>query len=295
MGCVKPTEQQLYVRNNLMKLRQLYNGESIIDVDGKSRYVVKHIKKTYGDISEAFSDTMFRELVWKSTYKPASEEYLNFKDADFRRIANEIGRESKSLQSKNINWFERLFFVKRGTMNKYTVTRWMNKQINGQINYERSKYSNYVKLNTDISKLLRKEIIKKSPQSRWGLGLKVLKDLEILERELESVLANPKSEESVIKAQKKREEIVDLLSTDGGKVLSEFIEYMETDYISDTKKIKYKTDADGNKVRFSSNVEKAGDLARVMLDDMGGVLVNGLQYNKQVMRLAFLNSSSPSS
>ena len=151
MSCIKPTEQQLYVRDNLMKLRKLYNGESIIDVDGKSRYVGKSIKKRYGDVSEAFSDTMFREIVWKSTYKPASEEYLNFKDADFRRIANEIGKEAKALQSKNFNWFERLFFVKRGTMNKYTVTRWMNKEINNQINYERSKYSNYVKLNTDVS------------------------------------------------------------------------------------------------------------------------------------------------
>ena len=293
MSCIKPTEKQLYVRDNLMKLRKLYNGESIIDVDGKSRYIGKSIKKRYGDISEAFSDTMFREIVWKSTYKPASEEYLNFKDADFRRIANEIGKEAKALQSKNINWFERLFFVKRGTMNKYTVTRWMNKQINGQINYERAKYSNYIKLNTDISKLLRKEIIKEGGQSKGRIGIKITKDLEVLERELESILANPKSEQAVIEAQKKREEIVDLMSTDGGKVLSEFIEYMETDYVSDTKKIKYKTDADGNKLRFSSNIEKAGELSREMLNDMGGVLVNGLQYNKQVMRLAFLNSISP--
>ena len=219
MSCIKPTEQQLYVRDNLMKLRKLYNGESITDVDGKSRYVGKSIKKRYGDVSEAFSDTMFREIVWKSTYKPASEEYLNFKDADFRRIANEIGKEAKALESKNINWFERLFFVKRGTMNKYTVTRWMNKQINGQINYERSKYSNYVKLNTDISKLLRKEIIKQGGQSKARPGIKLTRDLEILERELESILANPKSEKAVMEAQKKREEIIDLMSTDGGRVL----------------------------------------------------------------------------
>ena len=117
-------------------------------------------------------------------------KYLNFKDADFRRIANEIGKEAKALQGKNINWFERLFFVKRGTMNKYTVTRWMNKQINGQINYERSKYSNYVKLNTDISKLLRKEIIKQGGQSKTRPGIKLTRDLEILERELESASDN---------------------------------------------------------------------------------------------------------
>ena len=202
--------------------------------------------------------------------------------------------EAKALQSKNINWFERLFFVKRGTMNKYTVTRWMNKEINNQINYERSKYSNYVKLNTDVSAYLRKEIVERGAQSKIRPDIKVTKDLEKLERELESILSNPKSESSVREAQKKREEILDLLQSDGGKVLSEFIEYMETDYISDKKKIKYKVDENGNRTRFSTNIEQAGELSRALLNDMGGVLINGLQYNKQVMRLAFLNTMNPS-
>lgn len=294
MACTNPSEQQLYIRENFLKLKRLYNGESIIDIDGKTRYVGKTIKEKYGDISESFSENMFREIVYKSTAKPFSEEYLKFTDADFRRIANEIGKEAKALQSKNINWFERLFFVKRGTMNKYTVTRWMNKEINNQINYERSKYSNYVKLNTDVSAYLRKEIVERGAQSKIRPDIKVTKDLEKLERELESILSNPKSESSVREAQKKREEILDLLQSDGGKVLSEFIEYMETDYISDKKKIKYKVDENGNRTRFSTNIEQAGELSRALLNDMGGVLINGLQYNKQVMRLAFLNTMNPS-
>ena len=85
-----------------------------------------------------------------------------------------------------------------------------------------------------------------------------------------------------------------MLQSDGGKVLSEFIEYMETDYISDKKKIKYKVDENGNRTRFSTNIEQAGELSRALLNDMGGVLINGLQYNKQVMRLAFLNTMNPS-
>ena len=294
MACTNPSEQQLYIRENFLKLKRLYNGESIIDIDGKTRYVGKTIKEKYGDISESFSENMFREIVYKSTAKPFSEEYLKFTDADFRRIANEIGKEAKALESKNINWFERLFFVKRGTMNKYTVTRWMNKEINNQINYERSKYSNYVKLNTDVSAYLRKEIVERGAQSKIRPDIKVTKDLEKLERELESILSNPKSESSVREAQKKREEILDLLQSDGGKVLSEFIEYMETDYISDKKKIKYKVDENGNRTRFSTNIEQAGELSRALLNDMGGVLINGLQYNKQVMRLAFLNTMNPS-
>ena len=36
MACTNPSEQQLYIRENFLKLKRLYNGESIIDIDGKS-------------------------------------------------------------------------------------------------------------------------------------------------------------------------------------------------------------------------------------------------------------------
>ena len=208
MGCLSPSEKRLETRDNLKNLQRLFNGEKILDIDSKSRFVGSVIKDTYGDVSEGFSRTMFDELVFNSTHKPATEDYLNFKKSDYRRIANEIEKEAKALSNKRINWFERLFFVKRGTMSKYTVTRWMNKQINGQINYERSKYSNYVNWNKNISNMLREEVVDRGASARdWW---KQSGGLEKLERQLSAELANPKSEESFSKAQSIRGQIAEL-------------------------------------------------------------------------------------
>ena len=65
------------------------------------------------------------------------------------------------------------------------------------------------------------------------------------------------------------------MQSDGGKVLSEFIEYMETDYISDKKKIKYKVDENGYRTRFSTNIEQAGELSRALLNDFQGFKLIG--------------------
>jgi len=285
MGCLSPSEKRLETRDNLRKLRRLFNGEKILDVDNKSRHVGNVIKDTYGDVSEGFSRTMFDELVFNSTYKPATEDYLNFKKSDYRRIANEIEKESKALSNKRINWFERLFFVKRGTMSKYTVTRWMNKQINGQINYERSKYSNYVNWNKNISNMLREEVVDRGATARdWW---KQSGGLEKLERQLSAELANPKSEESFSKAQSIRGQIAEMMSTESGKVISEFIEYMEAEPAPNGRKYRI---VDGKKELFSPRIEVAGKAGRDLLDDMGSVQINGLQYHKQVMRLATFNS-----
>ena len=62
MGCLSPSEKRLETRDNLRKLRRLFNGEKILDVDNKSRHVGNVIKDTYGDVSEGFSRTMFDEL-----------------------------------------------------------------------------------------------------------------------------------------------------------------------------------------------------------------------------------------
>jgi len=287
MGCLQPSEKRLETRENLQKLRKLFNGEKILDVDNKSRDVGSIIKDTYGDINEGFASTMFDELVFNSTYKPATEDYSNFKKADYRRIANEIEKEAKALSNKRINWFERLFFVKRGTMSKYTVTRWMNKQINGQINYERSKYSNYVNWNKNISDLLREEVVDRgSPRRLWW---KQAGNLQKLERNLQVELANPKSEESFDRAQSIRNEIADLMTTESGEVISEFIEFMETEPAKNGRKYRV---VDGKKELFSPRIEVAGKAARDLLDDMGSVQLNGLEYHKQAMRLATFNSKN---
>ena len=54
----------------LNNLRKLFNGEKIIDIDGKQQFVGNKIRDTYRPTSEAFGRKMFDEIVWRATYKP---------------------------------------------------------------------------------------------------------------------------------------------------------------------------------------------------------------------------------
>tara|TARA_R110002126_G_scaffold68685_1_gene173806 strand:- start:639 stop:3344 length:2706 start_codon:yes stop_codon:yes gene_type:complete len=293
----------------LNNLRKLFDGEKIIDIDGNRQFVGSKIKETYMPTSKEFGRKMFDEIVWRATYKPAVDSFNGFTDADFRRIKNEIIKESKNLNNPRLGVLERLFGVKRGVMSKFAITSWMNKNINIATNYERTQYSHYIGANIAMSKFLRTAIIAKGGQSKFRPGIKTAKQLEIFERKLALELANPKSNESVDRVQKIRDEMFKLFETEGGEIINEFREYLETSptkigrekiaedavgkpiYRDKTRVLR--TTDDGKLVPFSNNVELAGQVARDTLDKMGKVMVNGLGQHKKVVRLAFLNSTSP--
>ena len=292
----------------LNNLRKLFNGEKIIDIDGNQQFVGNKIRDTYRPTSEAFGRKMFDEIVWRATYKPAVDNFNGFTDADFRRIKNEIVRESKNLNNPRLGVLEKLFGVKRGVMSKFAVTSWMNKNINIATNYERTQYSHYIGANIAMSKFLRTAIIAKGGQSKFRPGIKTAKELENLERELALELSNPKSQASVERVQNIRDEMFKLFETEGGEIFNEFRQYLETSptkvgrekigedelgkpiYRDKTRVLK--TTESGELVPFSNNVELAGEVARDTLDRMGKVMVNGLKQHKKVVRLAFVNSLS---
>ena len=291
--CLPVTEKEIERYKQLSKLKNLFDGETIRDVDGKTRVGDFAIEKSYGRSNESGSQ-MFNEIVWRSTYKPV-EAYSNFRDSDFRRIANEIQKESNRINNPKLSFLEKYGFVKRGVMRKYAVTNLFNKAINEITNFERTKFSMFTYRNRTVSSFLRLEAIKRGDQTKWSPGIKTEKDLDILERKLAETLSNSAQArktnknivENDIKANKIRQEIVDLLKTKGGEVLKDFVDYMEL------------SDRSGDLInkrtgeKFSSNIIKAGEAARKMLDEMGGVFMTGLSKHKDVINQAFLNTSNP--
>ena len=302
------------VKEQLENLRRLFNGERSVDVDNKPQYIGDKITQHYLTTSDALGKKMFEQIVWRSTYKPAIDTFDGFTDGDFRRIKNEIIKESKRLSNPKLGVLERLFGVKRGVMNKFAITGWMNKHLNIATNYERTQFSNYIGSNIAISKLLRTEIVKRQGQSKYLPGIKTAKELEKFERDLTLELQNPTSSESVARVGEIRDKMLELMQREGGPVLQEFIDYMQTTptvvgkekigedtagnpiYGNKTRVLNSVIDARGNEKLepFSKNIELAGKLARDTLDRMGKVMVNGLGQHKKVVRLAFLNSLSDS-
>jgi hypothetical protein len=300
------------IAKNLSSLRKLFDGKRIRDIDGNEQFVGNKISDTYKSTSTEFGRKMFDEIVWRATYKPAVDNFNGFTDGDFRRIKNEIIKESKNLNNPRLGVLERLFGVKRGVMSKFAITSWMNKNINIATNYESTQYSHYIGSNIAISRFLRTAILAKKGQSKYYPGIKSAKQLEKFERKLALELGNPKSSESLARVQEINNELLTIYESEGGKVFNDFRDYLGTAPTKIGGREKIGEDNLGNPiwkdktrvlktigepgeeklVPFDNNIELAGKIARDTLDRMGKVMINGLTQHKKVVRLAFLNSLS---
>ena len=299
--CAPKTPEQKYTEEQFRSLRGLFNGETVRDVDGKKHNIGDSITRHYGDVN-AEGKKMFEEIVWRSTYKPANDAFDGFNKGDFRRIKNEILKESKNLANPNIGILTKLFGVKRGVMSKWAITNWMNNQLNLGANYERTKYSHYLSANTAISQILRAEILSRSDtnQSKFFPGIKDAQRLEKLENKIALELQNPKSMTNWNKINDLRDKLMEVFNTGGGAVLQEFRKYMEqtpTEFENGNIRFGKNGSKRGfilneNGERFSKNIEKAGQIARQQLNDLGGVLINGINSHKKVIRHAYLHTSN---
>ena len=314
MACAITTREQEFAKKNLTKLRELWNGGTVNlkrwdGTSGKSRNVGDSVKELYGKTSEVngMGETLFQEIIWRSTYKVGDEAFSNFTDGDFRRIANEIQKEAARIENPRLSWLERVGFVKRGVMSKWAVTSWMNKNINLSTNFERTQFQAYLKGNIEIAKHIKAESVLRDPSLSSRLpGIRSHTQLDKLERKLMfDKAALKKLPEGSVK-EKKREEIniledkiADALVEQSGQVLTEMVEWLETPTPSSGPKLRKAKSAQkdrfGNEtipaVRegqpFSKNVELAGKEARELLDQMGHVLKLGLDNHKRAVKVAF--------
>tara|TARA_R100001594_G_scaffold149868_3_gene208986 strand:+ start:1723 stop:4356 length:2634 start_codon:yes stop_codon:yes gene_type:complete len=280
-NCTNVSDAEKRTKDNLDKLKALFNGGKV-EVDGKKYKLGDAIRKHYGDVNDDFGTRMFSEIVWRGTYKPAVNSYTNFTDGDFRRIKNEIIKEAKNLNNPSLSWLERNAFVKRGVMQKFAVTKYLNDRINLAANYERTQFSKYLSSHIAITKLLRADILNKEGQSKWLPGIETVKDLDKLENELIIAVNSPKSPEQAKRVNQITNKITEVIKSKGGQSLEDLRLYLET---GETFKL-----VDGERIEFSKNIIKAGQVSRNLLNDMGNVMINGLKQHKEVVRQAYLNT-----
>tara|TARA_R110000823_G_scaffold315248_2_gene446320 strand:+ start:12139 stop:14823 length:2685 start_codon:yes stop_codon:yes gene_type:complete len=302
--CTSVSDSEKRTKKNLDKLRALFNGSNV-EIDGKRMSIGDSITKYYGDIRDDFGKRMFDEIVWRGTYKPAVDSYTNFTDGDFRRIKNEIIKESKNLNNPKLNYLEKFAYVKRGVMQKFAVTKYLNDKINLSANYERTQFSKYLSSHIDITKLLRTEILskkgRKKGQSKFKLaindpksflGIKTVKDLDKLENDLIIAINSPKSQKQLNEVNNITNEISRVMKETGGEVLEDLRIYLEGGDAIDKKNNKVFKIVNGKSIELSRNVINAGKISRKLLDNMGDVLINGLKQHKEVIRQAYLNTKS---
>ena len=295
--CVNLTDKEKFTSDNLRLMKRLFNGEKI-NFEGKDYKLGNTIVDHYGRAEDNLGRKMFDEIVWRGTYKPAIESYTGFTKGDFRRIKNEIVRESKKLSNPKFNFLEKYGFVRRGVMQKYAITNHLNKQINFITNYESNSFTKYLSSHIALSKLLRTEILARN-RSRSSLipGIKEVRQLEKLENELLLEVNNPTSDAKSGRANEIVKEIKEVLGSKGGEVLKELVEYLEKTpeeikegrLIDDPNSLDY-----GKRVPFSNNIVEAGKVSRLLLNDMGNVLISGLKKHADVIQLGYLGTMEKS-
>ena len=87
--CISRSSSEIQSETKLRAMRDLFDGKAIDNIDGERMKVDSALVESYGTSDTSFGDRMFKEIVWKSTYKPI-EAAQSFKDADWRRISKEI-------------------------------------------------------------------------------------------------------------------------------------------------------------------------------------------------------------
>tara|TARA_R100001082_G_scaffold14765_2_gene7524 strand:+ start:7082 stop:9739 length:2658 start_codon:yes stop_codon:yes gene_type:complete len=285
-------EKQKFAADSMNLMRKLFNG-SKVTFENQVFNLKDTITKHYGDTDSPLGKKMFEEIVWNATRKPAFDSFTGFTDGDIRRIKNYIVKESKNLNNPKLSWMERHMFVRRGVMQKYAVTNYMNKGINFQANYERNAFSNYLDKHIKISELIRTEIFRRTGRTKLIPHVKEVNDLQKLENKLVLEINNPSSDLKGARVSAIVGEMQKILSSRGGEVLKEIVEYLETPKPEKGERMRIDPES-GREIPFERNVERAGEQARELLDDMGKVLISGLEAHKDVIRNAYLNSTDKS-
>lgn len=284
---IEPPEQ--FTKRNLDLLRGLFNGESV-NIEGTKYNLGDTLKRNYGDIDSEIGRKMFDIIVDRGTGKPANDSFTGFTEADFRRVKNELIRESRNLKNPKLSMLEKNLFVRRGVMNKYAITKYINREINNAANYERTQFSTYLKANQEIMKLLKTDAIKNRGESKFRLGIKSVRDLDKLENDLTIAASNPKSPEQSQRVMDLSNQMAEIFKSDGGMPLQELRMFLEGDLKKEGNSY-FKYENDGTKTKISNEVIQAGILSRGLLNDMGTVLINGLKQHRKVVRQSYLNTN----
>jgi len=284
---IEPPEQ--FTKRNLDLLRGLFNGESV-NIEGTKYNLGDTLKRNYGDIDSEIGRKMFDIIVDRGTGKPANDSFTGFTEADFRRVKNELIRESRNLKNPKLSILERNLFVRRGVMNKYAITKYINREINNAANYERTQFSTYLKANQEIMRLLKADAIMHRGESKFRLGVKSVQDLDKLDLDLTIASNNPKNPEESQRVMDLSNQMAEIFKSDGGIPLQELRMFLEGDLKKEGKSY-FKYENDGTKTKISNEVIQAGILSRGLLNDMGTVLINGLKQHRKVVRQSYLNTN----
>lgn len=250
-----------------------------------------NIYNVHGDTE--ISRRSFQE--WGETIleKPIHSE-VPLSKAEIRRLKLEMNIYDKNIEgARFVNPFENAFFVQEGISLKDPIARFFYKELNEAIRYERVNRSRSSGLTKTFSFHMREAYINNGLQNRYPtLGVSHFREI----KNLQNKIRETDNVEDKIIWEKKLEEAVDADGLTGrGSLLNQFKELMKMPEGQFRKDKLRRKDAQGNETeeRYNPDVYQAVNAGRTLMNEMGGVVVNGLNNLLRAVKWKHLGTTDP--
>ena len=249
--------------------------------------VIKHwnskatIKKYLGEIGGNKAEDMHSEMyindVAEHLFKIPFNSDFKFSQGMVNRMKREIDNIEKNYKSGSLGTFRKYFYVADAIANKSPVTRMFYENTNLAINYERNNMDAYLSHSKSIASHIRNALVNKGDMSKKE-AKKYMKRMQELETEI--MRAGTADDTNTYYREYK-----ELFDKHGAEVINDYISLMEMNKETYQKE----------KSKYPRDVRLAVEESTQLLDQMGGVLINGLDRMQNVVKMMYDSPIMPKS
>ena len=251
-------------------LEQMKGMDEIVNHWNKS----KTLKSMIGEVGNGglkYNAQEYLHEMSRHLFRHPFSEDFKWTGAKIRRFKREIDNVKDNYKHGKLGALRRFMYVSEAIANKSPVSRLFYENINMAVNYERNNMDKALYVQESVSAHIQRELIERDIRSRFPTitSIKLKQKTDKLREEI----FNAPDKQTEIAALKELEKIVDLNGE--GAVFKEFTDLMEMN----TKTF---TEAK-NQGKYSKNLILAAEESRLLLNDMGGVMIKGLEFMKDTI------------
>ena len=264
-------------------MNSCFYGERNEELEG----VIKHwnskpiIKKYLGEIGGNKSEDMHSEMylndVSEHLFKIPFNSDFKYSEGMVKRMKREIDNIESNYKSGKLGTFRKYFYVADAIANKSPVTRMFYENVNLAINYERNNMDAYLSYSKSIASHIRNALVNKGDMSK-SEAKKYMKRMQELETEIMRAGTADDTNEYYREYSK-------LFNEHGADVVNDYISLMEMN----------KETYQAEKSKYPRDVRLAVEESNELLDQMGSVLINGLDRMENVVKQMYDSPILPKS
>ena len=264
-------------------MNSCFYGERNEELEG----VIKHwnskpiIKKYLGEIGGNKSEDMHSEMylndVSEHLFKIPFNSDFKYSEGMVKRMKREIDNIESNYKSGKLGTFRKYFYVADAIANKSPVTRMFYENVNLAINYERNNMDAYLSYSKSIASHIRNALVNKGDMSKRE-AKKYMKRMQELETEIMRAGTADDTNEYYREYSK-------LFNEHGADVVNDYISLMEMN----------KETYQAEKSKYPRDVRLAVEESNELLDQMGSVLINGLDRMENVVKQMYDSPILPKS